>query len=191
MLFRSVVAPADWRVYSNSAAPEPVVAGDGFATWRFPPTGPIATYITALVAGQFHVDKGTVLSAKGELPADLVCRASMADYLDAERIRTTTQRGFEVYEQAYGTAYPFDSYDQLFLPEYNAGAMENAGCVTLRDEYLFRSQVTAEAYDRRDNTILHEPLFRQAFAPRSGPCPECPARPGPDMRHHRRSKSVV
>ena len=152
----TVVAPADWRVYSNSAAPEPVVAGDGFATWRFPPTGPIATYITALVAGQFHVDKGTVLSAKGELPADLVCRASMADYLDAERIRTTTQRGFEVYEQAYGTAYPFDSYDQLFLPEYNAGAMENAGCVTLRDEYLFRSQVTAEAYDRRDNTILHE-----------------------------------
>ena len=74
----------------------------------------------------------------------------------AEQMGTTTQRGFEVYEQAFGREYPFDSYDQLFLPEYNAGAMENAGCVTFRDEYLFRSKVTQDDYARRDNTILHE-----------------------------------
>ncbi len=108
------------------------------------------------MAGEFHVQPGTVTSAKGVLPADFVCRESMAPYLEYEQMATTTQRGFEVFEQAFGREYPFDSYDQLFLPEYNAGAMENAGCVTFRDDYLFRSRVTQEAYDRRDNTILHE-----------------------------------
>jgi aminopeptidase N len=153
----SVIAPADWKVYSNSAQPTPgETDADGFATWQFAATPPISTYITALVAGQFHVAPGTITSAAGELPADLVCRASMAPYLDDEQLRTTTQRGFEVFEAAFGRPYPFDSYDQLFLPEYNAGAMENAGCVTFRDEYLFRSRVTQEAYAKRDNTILHE-----------------------------------
>ena len=152
----TVVAPADWVVYSNSAAPTPQPCDDGFATWQFPATPPIATYITALVAGQFHVQQGTIQSIKGELPADFVCRESMAPHLEHDEMRTTTQRGFEVFEAAFGRAYPFDSYDQLFLPEYNAGAMENAGCVTFRDEYLFRSKVTQEAYAKRADTILHE-----------------------------------
>ena len=149
-------APESWKVYSNShrVAPEP--AGDGFATWRFDPTPPISSYITALVAGEFHVHEGEITSIKGTIPADFVCRESMAPYLEYEQMGTTTQRGFEVYEQAFGREYAFDSYDQIFLPEYNAGAMENAGCVTFRDEYLFRSKVTADDYARRDNTILHE-----------------------------------
>ncbi|EPH07035.1 aminopeptidase N [Propionibacterium sp. oral taxon 192 str. F0372] len=152
----AVIAPAHWKVYSNSPAVAPTPGPDPFATWQFAPTKRISTYITALVAGEFHVQTGTVVSQKGELPADFVCRASMAQYLEHEQMATTTQRGFEVYEQAFGQPFPFDSYDQLFLPEYNAGAMENAGCVTLRDEYLFRAQVTADDYARRDNTILHE-----------------------------------
>ena len=152
----TVVAPADWKVYSNSAQPTPAPIEDGFARWEFTATPPISTYITALVAGQFHVEPGTITSSKGELPADFVCRESMVPYLEHEQMRTTTQRGFEVFEAAFGRAYPFDSYDQLFLPEYNAGAMENAGCVTFRDEYLFRSRVTQEAYAKRNNTILHE-----------------------------------
>jgi len=152
----TVVAPQDWKIYSNSPTPTPTPGPDGFATWEFAATPPIASYITALVAGEFHVHSGTVHSAKGDLGADLVCRESMAPHLDIERIRTTTQRGFEVYEQAFGRPYPFDKYDQLFLPEYNAGAMENAGCVTFRDEYLFRSRVTEADYAKRDNTILHE-----------------------------------
>ena len=152
----TVHAPEQWKVYSNSAAPAPEPRGDGFATWRFAATPPISTYITALVAGQFHVQPSTIHSIKGELPADFVCRESMAPYLEFEQMGTTTQRGFEVFEAAFGRAYPFDSYDQLFLPEYNAGAMENAGCVTFRDDYLFRSKVTQDAYAKRDNTILHE-----------------------------------
>jgi len=155
-LFHIVVkAPAGWVVLSNSAKPVLDHTPSG-VIWNFPDTPPISTYITALIAGEYHVDKGTVRSRKGELPADLVCRQSMKDYLDVARLRTTTQRGFDVYEKAFGIDYPFDSYDQVFVPEYNAGAMENAGCVTIRDEYLWRSRVTAAELDARDNTILHE-----------------------------------
>ena len=152
----TVKAPEDWKVYSNSRPAEHEPGGDGFTTWHFAPTPPISSYITALVAGEFHVHTGEITSIKGVVPADFVCRESMAPYLEAGQMGTTTQRGFEVYEQAFGREYPFDSYDQLFLPEYNAGAMENAGCVTFRDEYLFRSKVTQDDYARRDNTILHE-----------------------------------
>ena len=156
--FRLVVrAPAGWTVRSNSPAPEPFGPDPiGAMIWDFPPTPRISTYITALIAGEYHVDHGTIESAKGTLDADIVCRASMAPHLDAERIRETVQRGFEVYEQDFGRPYAFDKYDQLFVPEYNAGAMENAGAVTIRDEYLFRSKVTSASYETRDNTLLHE-----------------------------------
>lgn len=152
----SVLAPKTWQVFSNSPTPEPIRNDDDFARWDFAPTQRISTYITALVCGDFHVDHGTIRSIKGELPAAVVCRASMAQFLDADRIRQTAQRGFEVYEPAFGREYPFDKYDQLFVPEFNAGAMENAGCVTFRDGYLFRTRVSESAYDSRDNTILHE-----------------------------------
>jgi len=153
----TVRTPAGWTVRSNAPTPGPIGPDPaGAEIWDFAPTPRISTYITALIAGQYHVDHGTVESAKGTLDADIVCRASMQPYLDAERIRETTQRGFEVYEEDFGRPYPFDKYDQLFVPEYNAGAMENAGAVTIRDEYLFRSKVTSASYQTRDNTILHE-----------------------------------
>jgi len=155
-LFHIVVkAPAGWVVLSNSAKPVLDHTPSG-VIWNFPETPPLSTYVTAMIAGEYHVDHGTIQSRKGEIPAALVCRQSMKDYLDVERLRTTTQRGFDVYEKAFGIDYPFDSYDQIFVPEYNAGAMENAGCVTIRDEYLWRSRVTAAEVDARDNTILHE-----------------------------------
>ncbi|MFT8396028.1 aminopeptidase N [Propionibacterium sp.] len=152
----TVRSPQGWVVVSNSPTPEPVTGGDGLLTWFFAPTPRVSTYITAVIAGQYYVDKGTVMSAKGELGANLVCRRSVRRHLDADRLRTTTQAGFEVYEKAFGQPYPFAKYDQLFVPEYNAGAMENAGAVTIRDEYLFRSRVTSADLEQRDNTILHE-----------------------------------
>ncbi len=152
----SVIAPHHWKVYSNSPTQKPSALSDDLARWDFEPTKPISTYITALVAGEFHVHSGSVQSVKGKLGADLVCRQSVAEFLDADRLLETTQRGFDVYEKAFDCAYPFEKYDQLFLPEYNAGAMENAGCVTIRDEYLYRSRVTAHEYSQRDNTVLHE-----------------------------------
>jgi aminopeptidase N len=153
----TVRAPQGWAVVSNSLTPEPSAPdAAGSQVWTFAATPRIATYITALIAGEFQVEPGTITTAKGEIPAALVCRQSMRRYLDSDRIRTTTQHGFDVYEEDFGRAYPFDKYDQLFVPEFNAGAMENAGAVTIRDEYLFRSKVTSAQYEARDNTIVHE-----------------------------------
>ncbi len=152
----SVLAPGHWEVISNSARVQPVEVADGIGRWDHAPTPPVSTYITALVAGEYHVVESEIRSVEKTLPAAIACRRSVAEFLDADRIMETTQRGFEVFEGAFGVPYAFDSYDQVFVPEFNAGAMENAGCVTFRDEYLFRFRVTAREMESRDNTILHE-----------------------------------
>ena len=84
------------------------------------------------------------------------CRASLAEHLDADEILLVTKQGFDWYHRAFDYRYPFDKYDQLFVPEFNAGAMENAACVTFLDDYVFRSKVTDYSYERRADTILHE-----------------------------------
>ncbi|HKA69383.1 MAG TPA: aminopeptidase N, partial [Actinomycetes bacterium] len=89
-------------------------------------------------------------------PFGAFCRKSMARYLDADEIFEITKQGFEYFEEKFDYPYPFEKYDQLFVPEFNAGAMENAGCVTIYEDYVFRSKVTDAAYERRAETILHE-----------------------------------
>jgi len=151
-----VTAPADWAVVSNTATPEPVAAGEDAATWHFPTTEIMSTYITALVAGHYVSVHDTYAGEYGEIPLGIYCRQSLLQHLDADDIFTITQQGFGFFEGAFQMGYPFGKYDQLFVPEYNMGAMENAGCVTFRDEMIFRSRQTVAAYESRANTILHE-----------------------------------
>ncbi|MGW5365507.1 aminopeptidase N [Actinopolymorpha pittospori] len=152
----TVTGPADWQVVSNSPTPEPESAREGVAVWRFEPTPRISTYITALVAGPYHVVRDSYAGRDAEIPLGVFCRRSIAEHLDAEEIIDVTKRGFAFFEELFDYPYPFAKYDQLFVPEYNMGAMENAGCVTLRDEYIFRSRVTDAYYESRATTILHE-----------------------------------
>ncbi len=152
----TVTAPDDWEVVSGSPTPTPEPAGPGVAVWRFAPTPRISTYITALVAGPYHVVRDVHHGRGGDIPLGVFCRRSLAEHLDADDILTITHQGFEFFESAFQLAYPFEKYDQLFVPEYNMGAMENMGCVTFRDEYVFRSRQTRAAYEGRANTILHE-----------------------------------
>ena len=151
----TVVAPADWTVVANSAVAATEDAGDGCTSTRFDPTPPISTYLTALVAGHYARTPGPPLGRR-QVPSALYCRRSVAPHLDAAQILEITAGGFAVFEPHFGVDYPFAKYDQVFVPEYNGGAMENVGCVTFRDEYLFRSKVTAASLDYRRNTILHE-----------------------------------
>ncbi|WP_066463743.1 aminopeptidase N [Sanguibacter suarezii] len=153
----TVTAPAAWHVVSNSPTPEPVPAGEGTATWTFEPTPRISTYITAIVAGPYVVERSELTSSDGRvIPLGLFVRASLAEHLDAEYIFDTTRKGFAFYEEKFNYPYPFAKYDQLFVPEFNAGAMENAGCVTFTETYVFRSKVTDAIKERRVVTILHE-----------------------------------
>ncbi len=152
----SVTAPEGWQVVSNAATPVPTPVRDGVARWDFAATPRISTYITALIAGEYHVERDTYLGDFGEIPLGLFCRQSLSEHLDSEAILEITRQGFALFEGAFAMGYPFGKYDQLFVPEYNMGAMENAGAVTFRDEYLFRSRQTVSAYESRANTILHE-----------------------------------
>jgi len=152
----SVLAPRHWAVISNGSEAKVTPAGDGCARWDFTATERLATYLTAVVAGDYATVTDSYAGTGGEVAMSILCRQSRTQDLDAERIFATTKTGFGVFEDRFGYPYAFGKYDQVFVPEYNGGAMENAGCVTLRDDYLFRSRVTAAAYEARDNTILHE-----------------------------------
>ena len=151
-----VTAPSHWQVLSNSPTPEPVDLDLGRSVWDFAETKRMSTYITALVAGEYVVVRDTYHGARGDIPLGLFLRESLREHLDADDILTVTKQGFAFFENAFDMPYPFGKYDQLFVPEYNMGAMENAGCVTLRDEMIFRSRQTRSAFESRANTILHE-----------------------------------
>ena len=153
----TVTAPGAWEVISNSATPEPTDAGDGNKTWAFEPTHTISSYITALVAGPYAVVRSELTSRDGRIiPLGLFSRKSLFEYLDADYIFEKTRQGFAYYEEKFDFPYPFDKYDQMFVPEFNAGAMENAGAVTFTETYVFRSKVTDAIKERRVVTILHE-----------------------------------
>ncbi|MGW6916690.1 aminopeptidase N [Kitasatospora sp. NPDC054939] len=151
----TVTAPRGWVVVSNSPTPEP--AGDGDTqVWKFEPTGRISTYITALVAGPYVGVFDTYENGAQKVPLGVYCRPSLREFLDADAVFEVTKQGFDYFQEKFDYPYPFAKYDQLFVPEFNAGAMENAGAVTLRDQYVFRSKVTDAAYEARAATILHE-----------------------------------
>ncbi|MFH0518145.1 aminopeptidase N [Streptomyces sp. M41] len=147
----TVKAPEGWTVISNSPTPEPT---DN--VWSFEPTPRISTYITALVVGPYHSVHSVYEKDGQSVPLGIYCRPSLAEYLDSDAIFEVTRQGFEWFQEKFDFPYPFEKYDQLFVPEFNAGAMENAGAVTIRDQYVFRSKVTSAAYETRAETILHE-----------------------------------
>ncbi len=151
----TVTAPAGWVVVSNSPTPEPTGDGDT-RVWTFEPTPRMSTYITALVAGPYVGVFDSYDNGSQHVPLGVYCRPSLREHLDADAVFAVTKQGFDYFQEKFDFAYPFAKYDQLFVPEFNAGAMENAGAVTLRDQYVFRSKVTDAAYEMRAATVLHE-----------------------------------
>ncbi|MEW2566850.1 aminopeptidase N [Streptomyces sp. NPDC047070] len=150
-----VRAPEGWVVWSNGVGE----LTDG--VWKFAETKPISTYITAVVAGPYHyvtdsyervLDDGTRL----EIPLGALCRKGLARHFDADDVFLITKQGLDFFHDHFDYPYPFGKYDQAFVPEYNLGAMENPGCVTFREEFIFRGNVTQASYERRANVILHE-----------------------------------
>ncbi|MFG2212330.1 aminopeptidase N [Streptomyces sp. NPDC048638] len=142
-------APEGWTVLANGITEH---LGEG--TWQAAPTPLISTYLVAVAAGPWH----SVRTEHAGLPFGIHCRRSLAPHLDADadEILDLTRRCYDRYHQIFDEPYPFDSYDQAFVPEFNAGAMENPGLVTFRDEYVFRSAVTETERQTRGVTIAHE-----------------------------------
>ncbi|MEU4085103.1 aminopeptidase N [Streptomyces aureus] len=145
----TVTAPGGWTVLANGVTEH---LGDG--RWKAAPTPLISTYLVAVAAGPWH----SVRTEHAGLPFGLHCRRSLAPYLDADadEILDVTRACFDRYHEKFDEPYPFDSYDQAFVPEFNAGAMENPGLVTFRDEFVYRSAVTDTERQTRAMVIAHE-----------------------------------
>ncbi|WLQ43653.1 aminopeptidase N [Streptomyces laculatispora] len=145
----TVTAPEGWTVLGNGTAQH---TGDG--RWTIAPTPPISTYLVAVAAGPWH----SVTTEHAGLPFGIHCRRSLAPHLDtdAEEILDITRACFDRFQEKFDEPYPFDSYDQAFVPEFNAGAMENPGLVTFRDEFIYRSAVTDTERQVRGMVIAHE-----------------------------------
>ena len=158
----TVIAPAHWTVLSNSdRLGEPEQLENALARWTFATTKPISTYITAVVAGPYHhvTDSYKRSFADGstlEVPLGALCRKGLAKHFDHQEIFEVTKQGLDFFHDHFDYPYPFGKYDQAFVPEYNIGAMENPGCVTFREEFVFRGKVTQASYENRANVILHE-----------------------------------
>ncbi|WP_416873146.1 aminopeptidase N [Kitasatospora sp. SC0581] len=145
----SVTAPRQWTVVGNGVGRQ-VTPG----RWEFAPTPAISSYLVSVVAGPLH----SVRAEHDGIPLGLHCRRSLAAHLDADapELLEVTRQGFDHYHRVFRHRYPFDSYDQCFVPEFNAGAMENPGCVTLRDEFVFRSAVDDTRREERALVVVHE-----------------------------------
>jgi aminopeptidase N len=145
----SVTAPVDWVVLGNGAATQ-VSPG----RWELAETLPLSTYFVTLVAGPYHVIRGE----HDGITLGLACRQSLAEHLerDTEDLFTISGQAFDEFHRLFGYRYPFGEYHQAFVPEFNAGAMENPGCVTFRDEMVFRSAVTEGERSNRARTVVHE-----------------------------------
>jgi aminopeptidase N len=147
----TVHAPASWQVLSNGAIVSET-GSDAHKTVVFAETLPISSYITCVAAGPYHrVDANWKDVALG-----LYCRRSLADHFDADAIFEVTQQGLDFFDEVFAYPYPWGKYDQIFVPEYNLGAMENPGLVTFTESYVFRGAATEAQYEARANTILHE-----------------------------------
>ncbi|MEV4122680.1 aminopeptidase N [Micromonospora sp. NPDC049645] len=146
----SVTAPPQWTVVGNAE----VTANPAPGRWEFAPSAPLATYFFSLIAGPYHVRR----AEHDGVPLGIYCRRSLAEHLDAdaEEIFTVTRQCLDRFHQLFTERYPFGKYDQAFVPEFNAGAMENPGIVTFRDDYVFRSAVTDTEREQRATTIAHE-----------------------------------
>ena len=146
-----VTVPADWQVISVVAESDIADLGDRRA-WTFPPSDRISTYIYALHAGHYRSWE----SMAGEIPLRLFARASVADFVYPEHWFVPTRQGFDFFQDYFGIAYPFGKYDQVIVPHFNAGAMENLGAVTFSERFLRRGSVTRQARRWLASVILHE-----------------------------------
>ncbi|MCS3842380.1 aminopeptidase N [Microbacterium sp. AK031] len=150
-----VHAPADWHVLSNQSIATTSEV-NGAQTVVFAQTLPLSSYITAVAAGPYHRVEGTWTRGDQEVALGVLCRASLAPHLEADEIIEVTRQGLDFFTDAFAFAYPWGKYDQIFVPEYNLGAMENPGLVTFTEAYIPRGAATDAQRGARANTILHE-----------------------------------
>ncbi|OKL47707.1 aminopeptidase N [Boudabousia liubingyangii] len=158
-----LTGPESWSLLSNGAEIERETweTEDHIKvqTCRFAQTKRLSSYITAVIAGEYQkFDGGVWKSEDGDLqiPLGLYCRQTLAADFDTEDVFEVTRQGLEFFNNAYQFPYPWGKYDQIYVPEYNLGAMENPGCITFNEKMIVRGGPSRTQRSNRANTILHE-----------------------------------
>jgi aminopeptidase N len=148
----TVRAPGDWAVIANAPAAAVGPLDDGRREHRFAATPPISSYLVAVIAGPF----AEVRSLHRGTPLGIWTRRSLAAFIDPDEIFEVTKQGLDFYADLFDHPFPFAKYDQVFVPEFNSGAMENVGAVTFSENYVFRDPPTDTQRLMRAETVLHE-----------------------------------
>ncbi len=148
----TVIAPAEWTLTANAQEASKETLADGRICHRYEETPPFSTYLFALIAGPYHVARDEHCG----VPLALLCRRSMAEYLDTDELFTITRQGLNFFGEFFDYPYAFGKYDQIFVPEFNHGAMENVGAVTFNESMVYRDPPTENQRRRRAEVILHE-----------------------------------
>jgi aminopeptidase N len=147
----TVLAPEDWTVVSTGVG-EKQPAADGASLWQFAATPKMSTYVFSLHAGPYRIWEDT---ADG-LPIRLMARQSLTEFVAVDEWLDVTKRGLKYYGQYFDIPYPFKKYDQLIVPDFNIGAMENIAAVTFTEGYVQRQPSDRSQRERRASVILHE-----------------------------------
>ena len=153
----TVTAPENWTVISTQPTPLPQSLPGGLARWVFAPTLPLPTYLAHVTAGEYHIVRSTHTTARGQVvPLGVAGRASLASFFDAEELFEITAAGLDYFTQLFDLDYPFAKYDQVYVPGFPSGAMENPGAVSISEDLVFRSRETENMYEWRAVAVLHE-----------------------------------
>ncbi|HEY4669302.1 MAG TPA: aminopeptidase N, partial [Tepidiformaceae bacterium] len=148
----TVTAPSEWAIIANSREVASEDTGSGRTRRRFETTEKFSPYLFAMIAGPYH----SVLEMHGDIQLGLFCRKSLAPYLDSDEVFTVTRQGLDFYADFFDYPYPFGKYDQVFVPEFNSGAMENVAAVTHNEFMVHRDPPTDTQRRERAEVVLHE-----------------------------------
>ena len=155
----SVECPSDWTLIGNSKTDSINDIGGGRTRHDFEQTKLFSTYLFALVGGPYQKFESQYNSKKSNseiIPLRFYARKSLAPHVDEAELFEVTCQGFEYFEDFFDFAYPFGKYDQIFVPEFNHGAMENVGAITHSERLVFRDPPTYNQRLTRAEVILHE-----------------------------------
>lgn len=147
-----VLAPRDWQVITATREARKTLANDHANQWRFPASKLIPSYIFSLHAGPYKVWE----EQHKLIPLRLFVRQEMAEFVDLDEWWGTTKASFDFLQDYFEFPYPFEKYDQIIVPDFNFGAMENLAAVTFAERYLSRGKRTEQERYRLANTIAHE-----------------------------------
>ncbi len=152
----TVTAPSEWEVAANYPVASSSSARDGRTRHVFRETPRISTYLFAFIAGPYKRYSDTWSDDSGETALGVLCRESIAPFFDPDEFFQVTRDGLTFFSEFFDFRYPFDKYDQVFVPEFNMGAMENVGCITFSERMIFRDPPTELQRLNRAEVVLHE-----------------------------------